>query len=123
MAQDEPALADADLDVFRALLLADRERTERLLASLTGTFTSIVAASQDTANDDEHDPEGSTIAFERSQTSTLLASSRTRLAEIDAALSRIADGRYGVCERCGRAIPRARLEARPTALTCVSCAR
>ena len=122
MAQDELALTAADLEEFRALLVADRARTERLLASLAGAFTSIVAASQDTANDDEHDPEGSTIAFERSQTSTLLAASRTRLAEIDAALQRMADGSYGICRRCGRTIPRARLEARPTALTCVACA-
>ncbi|GAA4197081.1 TraR/DksA C4-type zinc finger protein [Microbacterium oryzae] len=122
MADDQPALTDANLDEIRVLLLADRERTERLLASLAGTFTSIVAASQDTANDDEHDPEGSTIAFERSQTSTLLSASRSRLVDIDAALTRIADGRYGFCERCGRPIPLGRLEARPTALTCVSCA-
>jgi DnaK suppressor protein len=122
MADVPPPLTDADLEEFRALLVADRARTERLLASLDGTFTSIVAASQDTANDDEHDPEGSTIAFERSQTSTLLAASQTHLAEIDAALVRIAEGRYGFCERCGRPIPRGRLEARPTARTCVSCA-
>ena len=44
------------------------------------------------------------------------------LAEIDAALERLADGTYGVCLVCGRPIPAERLEVRPTATTCVGCA-
>ena len=39
----------------------------RRLASLTDNFNAVVAASRDTNADDEHDPEGATIAFERSQ--------------------------------------------------------
>lgn len=42
---------------------------------------------------------------------------------IDAALVRIASGDYGRCVACGNAIPSARLEAMPTAATCVSCAK
>ena len=42
-------------------------------------------------------------------------------AAVDAALARVDDGSYGVCERCGQPIAPARLEARPTARTCVSC--
>jgi DnaK suppressor protein len=34
----------------------------------------------------------------------------------------VADGTYGVCEVCGARIPDGRLEARPTARTCVGCA-
>jgi RNA polymerase-binding transcription factor DksA len=41
--------------------------------------------------------------------------------EIDAALERIADGTYGACVRCGRAIPAERLEFRPFAANCVAC--
>jgi DnaK suppressor protein len=41
--------------------------------------------------------------------------------EIDAALRRIADGTYGVCVRCGIAIPAERLEFRPYAAGCVAC--
>ena len=44
------------------------------------------------------------------------------IAEIDAALGRLADGVYGTCERCGQPIPPARLEVRPVARTCVACA-
>jgi RNA polymerase-binding transcription factor DksA len=42
--------------------------------------------------------------------------------EIDAALARIAAGRFGTCTRCAEAIPVARLEVRPFAATCVACA-
>jgi len=104
------------------VLQAARDETVRRLAELTDDFAGIVAASRDTNADDEHDPEGSTIAFERSQVDALVRQARTRLDEIDAALERVAAGTYGVCVVCGRPISPARLEARPTALTCVECA-
>lgn len=107
---------------LEAMLIADRERTIELIASLDRNFTSIVDATRLTSTDDEHDPEGSTIAFERSQTSSLLASSKAHLADVDAAMQRLADGSYGYCERCGDPIHRDRLEARPAARTCITCA-
>jgi DnaK suppressor protein len=109
-------------DDARALLLAEREENRRRLAALEGDFSQIVEASQATNADDEHDPEGATIAFERSQVDALVQQSRTHLAEIDDALGRVDDGTYGVCEVCGARIPDGRLEARPTARTCVGCA-
>lgn len=44
-----------------------------------------------------------------------------QLQEIDAALARIADGSYGVCEECGGNIGAARLEAQPIARLCIAC--
>jgi DnaK suppressor protein len=43
------------------------------------------------------------------------------LAEVEAALARMADGTYGECSDCGMPIPAARLEAYPTARRCVAC--
>ena len=43
--------------------------------------------------------------------------------QIDAALNRITDGSYGLCESCGNDIAEARLQALPYATTCVSCAQ
>ena len=43
------------------------------------------------------------------------------LQEIDAALARIADGSYGVCEECDGNIGAPRLEAQPTARLCIAC--
>ena len=45
-----------------------------------------------------------------------------RLRLIDNALDRIRQGKYGLCSKCGKEIPQARLEALPYALMCVSCA-
>jgi DnaK suppressor protein len=98
---------------IHGLLIADRARTADLISSLSGNIASMVEASQLTTADDEHDPEGSTIAFERSQASTLLASARNHLADVDAALARIAAGSHGYCERCGQAVADDRLLARP----------
>jgi DnaK suppressor protein len=91
------------------------------LGDLTGDHAGIVEASRDSNADDEHDPEGATIAFERSQVEALVRQARAHLAEVDAALARLEAGAYGTCERCGRAVAPARLEARPVARTCVSC--
>ncbi len=72
--------------------------------------------------DDEHDPEGATIAFERAQVTALLDQARRRLGDVDAALARWDEGSYGRCLSCGETIASARLEARPTATTCIRCA-
>jgi RNA polymerase-binding protein DksA len=82
----------------------------------------VVAASRDTNADDEHDPEGATIAFERSQIEALVRQAGHQLEEIDAALTRLDAGTYGICEVCGAAVGENRLEARPAARVCISCA-
>jgi len=105
----------------RPRLLEERDRVLAQRAALTGDHAGMVEASRDSNADDEHDPEGSTIAFERSQLASLLRQADTRLSEVDAALQRVAAGTYGRCERCGRPIDPERLEARPTALTHVRC--
>ena len=106
----------------RERLAEARLREEQRLASLVRDFDAVVAASRDTNADDEHDPEGSTIAFERSQVGALVRQVRERLAELDAAEQRLADGSYGTCEACGLPIAAGRLEARPEARTCIACA-
>lgn len=99
-----------------------RTATAERLARLRGDFAEIVAASADSNADDEHDPEGSTIAFERSQIGTLIEQAEHHLAEIESAQRRVDEGTFGVCESCGERIARARLEARPVARTCIACA-
>ncbi|KRB78607.1 DNA-binding protein [Nocardioides sp. Root190] len=105
----------------RHRLEQQRDQTLRRLADLTDDFDAVVAASRDTNADDEHDPEGATIAFERSQVDALVRQARHHLTEIDDALARLEAGTYGTCESCGQPIAAARLEARPAARTCVPC--
>jgi DnaK suppressor protein len=107
----------------RERLHALRASTEARLAALGGTFDEVVAASAGANADDEHDPEGATIGFERAQVSALTASARRTLEEVDAALERLDAGTYGTCLSCGGPIAPARLAARPTAALCVSCAQ
>ena len=104
------------------LLAAERRRTAERLLLLRADHAEVVEASRDTNADDEHDPEGQTIAYERSQVATLVRQAERHLDEVDAALVRVDDGTWGLCESCGARLPVGRLEARPTARTCVGCA-
>ena len=106
----------------RELLARDRELTLTRLAGLTDDFDGVVAASRDTNADDEHDPEGATIAFERSQVESLVRQARDHLREIDEAFARLDRGTYGACERCGGPVGSERLPARPVARLCIRCA-
>lgn len=110
------------LDELHDLLSVDRARTWQRISSLSRDVDSIVEAARLTATDDEHDSEGSTIAFERSLTSTLLVEATRHLEELDRALERVSSGDYGSCERCGEPIAPGRLLARPAARTCIRCA-
>jgi DnaK suppressor protein len=107
----------------RDSLLAERARTLSRVAALDREFAGIAEAASEPGTDDEHDPEGATLAFERQHTAALLARAREQITEIDAAIGRLDAGTYGVCVRCGRPIGRERLAARPAAATCVRCAR
>ncbi|RLV57296.1 molecular chaperone DnaK [Aeromicrobium phragmitis] len=111
-----------EFDDARAILLVDHERTTARIRALGRDFTSIVEDSELSATDDEHDPEGTTIAFERSQTSALLGAAVRHLADVEAALRKIDEDSYGRCEYCGEPISRERLRARPAAQTCITCA-
>jgi DnaK suppressor protein len=103
-------------------LVEERAAALAQIETLTREFDGVVAASQSSNADDEHDPEGTTIAFERQQVVALLDQARRRLADVEAALARREAGSYGSCETCGRPIAPERLAARPAARTCIDCA-
>jgi RNA polymerase-binding transcription factor DksA len=106
----------------RERLEAERAAAVSRLAGLEREFGSVVESARQANTDDEHDPEGATIAFERQHIAALVTQARERLAEIDAALGRLEDGSYGRCVRCGEPIPPERLAVRPAAPTCITCA-
>jgi RNA polymerase-binding transcription factor DksA len=108
----------------RARLNSDREQTLGQIADLEREFAAIVASAADgsAGGDDEHDPEGATVAFERQHVAALLDRARTHLEAIDKAMRKVDAGRYDLCDICGRPIGAERLAARPAAITCVACA-
>jgi DnaK suppressor protein len=111
------------LPAIRAALAAQREVTASRVAVLEREFAGIADAASAAGADDEHDPEGHTLAYERQHVAALLGQARDQLGEIDAALARLADGSYGRCAVCGMPIAAGRLAARPFAVTCIGCAR
>ena len=107
----------------RGLLLTERERAQERAAALERELAGISEAAAQPGTDDEHDPEGATLAFERQHTAALLVRAVEQIAEIDAAIGRLDDGTYGQCVRCGQPVGEGRLAARPAAATCLRCAR
>jgi DnaK suppressor protein len=110
------------MEAAREVLLGERERARERVAALEREFAGLAEAASAAGTDDEHDPEGATLAFERQHAAALLEAAREQVAAAEAALRRLDEGRYGVCERCGEPIGAERMAARPAAATCVRCA-
>ncbi|GAA0523132.1 hypothetical protein Ade02nite_96520 [Paractinoplanes deccanensis] len=108
--------------MIRDELVRLRASAEAEAATLARDLEALFDASRDSNADDEHDPEGATIGFERAQLTALLAAARERIAEVGDALRRLDEGTYGACERCGKPIGGERLEVRPFARRCMACA-
>ena len=100
-----------------------RDEIVARISDMARDFADIVSATEGANTDDEHDPEGATIAFERQQLVSLLEEAQRRLADLDHAIAQVGDGTYGACESCGDPIGSERLAARPDARRCVDCAR
>ena len=112
----------ATVEHLRAAIDAERRRAHDRLTSLARQFDAIVEATAEANTDDEHDPEGATIGFERAQVAALRDQAKAQLAELEDAQHRLESGGLGWCERCGTPIPTERLLVRPTTRRCVDCA-
>ena len=109
-----------DAGAVVAALDFEANRTRTRIDALERDLVALRDATADSP-DDEHDPEGATIAFERQQVAALLASAQERLADLDAARARLDAGDYGRCAACGQAIALERLLARPDVRRCAAC--
>lgn len=104
-------------------LVEDRRReVSTRLASVQARLDVIRAARGSANDDDEHDPEGSTLSTEWSRAEGQRADAERELVDLDAARERIAQGVYGMCASCGDPIPIDRLRLLPAATLCVPCA-
>jgi DnaK suppressor protein len=91
------------------------------VAELRAELAEVIASASSTTGDDEHDPEGATIGYERAQAQALLDRAVARVSELEAAVAREAEGTYGRCVDCGGEIGVERLAARPGTQRCVGC--
>ena len=106
----------------RALLLAERETYMQQAESLKAEADQLAEDMEPgDIQFDEESGEGGTINIERERDLALSAQARAAVDDIDRALEKIADNTYGICERCGQPIARARLKALPQAALCVAC--
>ena len=104
-----------------------RERLLALRARLRGDMTQMEANALNkdhskTTSMPNHMAELGSDNFDQEVTLSLLGSENDALDQIEAAIERIEDGRFGQCEECGMKIPKPRLEAIPYAALCVHCA-
>jgi RNA polymerase-binding transcription factor len=99
----------------------------RLQAEIYELGTEIATAESQIAEGDSADGAGDDQAdigaktYEREHEMSLAYNARDLLVQNERALERIAAGTYGVCESCGKAIGKARLQAFPRATLCVTC--
>ncbi|MCE0762748.1 TraR/DksA C4-type zinc finger protein [Pseudonocardia kujensis] len=115
-------MASADPPPAAERIAAARAEAIARAAALEVQVAALAEQQALTTHDDEHDPEGVTIGFERAQLLGLLGGARDEIAALDRAAERLREGRYGDCADCGAAIPDVRLEALPAAETCLACA-
>ena len=67
--------------------------------------------------------DGTTEAVSRLNDVAVGSSLEASEARITRALAKLAEGSYGLCDRCGNAIAAARLQAAPESVLCIECAR
>ncbi|MBL0388756.1 TraR/DksA C4-type zinc finger protein [Tumebacillus sp. ITR2] len=86
-----------------------------------GLDDSLETTTDELSNYDNHPGDLGSEVFERGKDLALREHDSIRMTEIDAALDRLEDGTYGVCQHCGAEISFARLQAEPAANYCVGC--
>ena len=116
-------MKEVDLTRLRKAIDLERARMAEQIEGLQRSFADIVEAAELTSTDDEHDPEGATIAYERALVSALLRQASDDLVALDEALGRIDDGTIQICVECRGPIELARLLALPGVRACIGCAR
>ncbi len=105
---------DAAVD-YRSLLESERASLEEQLQDLGYGDAGRV----------KYDPnfaDSSQVTAERGEAEALAVQLQDALAEVRAALKKLDEGTYGICERCGKPIAPARLEAKPASRLCIDCA-
>jgi DnaK suppressor protein len=110
--------ATIDLEAAAAHLQEERAKVVRQMTDLGADESGEL-----TGNVDYGDAfaDGGAATAERTEVLGLVETLKNRLDDIDAALTRIEAGTYGICQNCGNEIGADRMEFRPTSIYCVDC--
>ncbi|HEY7704804.1 MAG TPA: TraR/DksA C4-type zinc finger protein [Acidimicrobiia bacterium] len=117
-------LSARTLTKFKSQLLSEQERLDALIEEHERELEEArLTESSAERSPDPGSAEAGSMNFEYEKELSLGQNAVDLLRKVEHALARVEDGTYGTCERCGQAIPVARLEVLPYATECVSCAR
>jgi RNA polymerase-binding transcription factor DksA len=120
----EAKLTKKEIDDLRDRLV--EERTELQVQLSTIEEASFAQTQSDLSGDvglDDESADAGTATFEREKDLSIEQNVRDLLAKIERALRRIEEGRFGVCDRCGKPIEKARVKALPYVDLCIKDAR
>ncbi len=117
--EDEAPWTPKELQEVRGELQTDAKRLQSEIAEADNDVRTLMRDNGDGAGNDQADVGSNT--FERDHEMAIVAQHREMLEQVERALSRIQDGTYGICERCGNPIGKMRLMAFPRATLCVPC--
>jgi DnaK suppressor protein len=113
-------LTKKDLDDLQTRLRDERaELTEQLTTIEDQAFAATQSDMSGDVGVDDESADAGTATFEREKELSIEQNVRDLIQKIDRALKRIDDGTYGICERCGKPIEKARLKALPYVDLCI----
>ena len=115
----------AKFDQFKVRLEDEKRRLERMIANRRSSFADTssnngVNESFSNSGDDEY-ADAATDTFNQELDMSMLNKYKFRITRVDEALSRLADGSYGTCQRCHQKISEGRLDAVPETGYCRDC--
>jgi DnaK suppressor protein len=111
-------MEEKELGKYRRILIAMKREIENALDGL-----SEIANNPNTT--DSHYPDDpsylSADEYEKVKSINIMNVDQSILELVDNALTKIENGKYGICELCGKVIEKGRLKAKPHSRYCVSC--
>jgi len=111
-----------DLDKYRRMLLQEREHLHKEIEYIEEDISYADSGGQtELADYDQHPADTGSETYEKEKDLAIRDSWREIIGRIDEAVGKIDQGTYGQCDRCGREIPKERLDAIPYAIYCVEC--
>ncbi len=112
-----------DLDKYKERLEQVREELQAELQRIEDRTAGRDRLNSDMAGEDFDEPGGDAAqeTLERTQSMALGENLREMLDNVNNALKNIEKGTYGICDSCGKDIPKARLDIMPSATMCTAC--
>ena len=112
-----------DREALRQRLLQERRRLELEISELDADLSESLEESSEESPYDQHMAETAGVTLDREIDLSLEENTLVSIAQIDRALAKLENGKYGVCDRCGKPIGAERLDVAPFVTLCIECKR